>query len=66
MELWVIRYSAPYINIQRLFQRGTAAELIHNSMVAINVSLKVAKLANKGQYERYEIKFTIIYFIRND
>ena len=56
MELWVIRYSAPYINIQSLFRRGTTAEMFDNSIDTINVSLKVATLANKGQYERYEIR----------
>ena len=47
-----------------LFLRGTTTKLFDNSMDTINVSLKVSKSANKGQYERYEIrkmaKFTMV------
>ena len=58
MELWEIRYSGHYINIRRFsFSRNyVTMELLHNSVDTINVSLKVSKSANKGQYERYEMR----------
>ena len=68
MELWEIRLSAHYINavFNVLLPSGTTTELFDNSVEIINVSLKVSKPANKGQYERYGSKEMTKFTMVND